>query len=266
MVVLPMLTTSSMGIVLLQLKGQFVTQVPLLNFQTFASDKVKDLVEVSEVNTRRWKFHTCDVSTLACEDDIETWASWLIHRDLRAIDNEIELHNAFHTARIVQDVSFQDALRDAFLARLREGQHSGSLNVDLLQLNEFMICWEFPETSACIIDVSGDLLYNLILHHDAKAATVGGPFGMNDEGTSASRSPIWPLHISLGRRVNEGILFNYQTTSSAGNITLTTKRTSLATEHTVCLELPDMATPSGLLQHSSLFFDRFAFVQLLTVS
>jgi hypothetical protein len=182
MVVLPMLTTSSMGIVLLQLKGQFVTQVPLLNFQTFASDKVKDLVEVSEVNTRRWKFHTCDVSTLACEDDIETWASWLIHRDLRAIDNEIELHNAFHTARIVQDVSFQDALRDAFLARLREGQHSGSLNVDLLQLNEFMICWEFPETSACIIDVSGDLLYNLILHHDAKAATVGGPFGMNDEG------------------------------------------------------------------------------------
>jgi hypothetical protein len=162
-----------MGRVLSQLNGQSVTEIPLLNFQKFAPEKVKDLVEVSEMGTSRWRFHTYDISALKYEDEIEQWASWMIHRDLRGIsmDNDYGIHVAFHAARLVRDVNYQDALLDALLSLLRKGQPPGSVDVNSLRLNEFIICSEFPEFPQCMLNVFGDLMYDLILHHDAEAAT-----------------------------------------------------------------------------------------------
>jgi hypothetical protein len=156
------------GIVLLQLDGQFVAQVPLLNLQTFASWLVDDLIEVSETDTHRWKLYTYSVSTSLSKESVEQWASWIALRAIPMNDDR-QLHVAFHAARAVEDVNYQDALLDAMFSHLQEDQPPGKLDVDRLCFNEFSICWDFPESHQCMLNVFGDLMCDLVLHHDAEA-------------------------------------------------------------------------------------------------
>jgi hypothetical protein len=154
-----MLMTHSVGIVLLQLDGQFVAQVPLLNFQTFASELVKDLIEVSESDTRRWKFYTYRVSTCLFKGSVELWASWLTYRRLRTGFDDVL--TALSTSSFIGNVAYEDALMDAWVSWLQDDKPIGNLNVARLRRPNYgyVMC----------SDRLVDLRRALILHHDAGA-------------------------------------------------------------------------------------------------
>jgi hypothetical protein len=156
-----------MGIVLLKHRSRFVAQVPLLNFHTFVPEKVKDLVQVSESDTRRWKFYTYDIRFFASKTSVERWASWLTHWNLRAVidggprTGDVILF-ALGSAELIGGVDYQDALLDAWLSWLQDGEPAGSLNVDRLQDQGHVRCLARLDDLRCV----------LVLHHDASAVVV----------------------------------------------------------------------------------------------
>jgi hypothetical protein len=153
-----------MGIVLLQQYTQFVAQVSLSDFKAYAADKVKDLVEVFESPTRRWKFYTYKLPRFVSGKSAEQWASWLTHHDLRAIwtdepDDTAGIHIILRDSERIGDVDFEDALVDAWMSWLQPTTPAGDLSVARLQNSVSFRC-------------SGrlhDLRCALILHHDAGA-------------------------------------------------------------------------------------------------
>ncbi|KAG9566906.1 hypothetical protein KCU71_g4176, partial [Aureobasidium melanogenum] len=161
-------TIYDINTVLLEHKGSFVTEVPLLNFLNFASEKLKDLVEISDRGPQGWRFYTYDASVLPFERDVERWASWLTNRDLRAImysGQEIgnEIDSSLVDAELIEDVDYQDALVDIWMMWLQHGQHPGSLSVD--RIRHRYISTTLFESHSCL----GDLGKALILHHDGEA-------------------------------------------------------------------------------------------------
>jgi len=184
-----------MGIVLLQYEGKFVAQVPLLNFRTFASEKVEDLVEVSEAGTRRYKFYTYSGSFATFETSFKRWATWLTHRDLRAFkmdgpDNPTNLIAALGNCKFNEDDDYQDAMIDAWVSWLKDGKPIGDLNVERLQrTNFFYTSW----TGRLV-----ELKCALILHHDAKAVS------MKDSENLSS-----PYSIAVCQRVRDLALISF---------------------------------------------------------
>jgi hypothetical protein len=153
-----------MEIVLLEKGTQFVAQVSLLSFQSLAPEKVKDLIEVFENSTSRWKFYTYKISRPVFNRSIERWASWLTYHDLRAIqmnelDDTLGIHITLRDAKRIGDVDFQDALVDAWMSWLQDMKPAGDLSVERLQLH---VAFQRP-------DRLYDLRCALILHHDADA-------------------------------------------------------------------------------------------------
>jgi hypothetical protein len=153
-----------MEIVLLEKGTQFVAQVSLLSFQSLAPEKVKDLIEVFENSTSRWKFYTYKISRPVFNRSIERWASWLTYHDLRAIqmnelDDTLGIHITLRDAEHIGDVDFQDALVDAWMSWLQDMKPAGDLSVERLQLH---VAFQRP-------DRLYDLRCALILHHDADA-------------------------------------------------------------------------------------------------
>lgn len=91
-----------------------MTQIPRINFQTFVPEKCSELLEITESEDHRWIMHSYDASALTHRHDVEHWASWLTHHDLRAIVkgetrdlNRINL--ALKAAREITDHDFEDA-------------------------------------------------------------------------------------------------------------------------------------------------------------
>ena len=158
-------TPSSIGIVLLSHNEEFVAQIPLLNFQAFAPQKVQDLVEVSESDTERWKLYTYDISALTSGHFVEQWSRWMTHRDLHGLvtgeyDDCDLIHNYILEAELIQDIDYRDALVDAWVKSLEIKAALGVLDEDHLRDHSHSKCVRGLE----------DLKGALILHHDAEAA------------------------------------------------------------------------------------------------
>jgi hypothetical protein len=188
----------SMGIVLLQDRLESVARVPLLNFQTFAPGMVDDLVEISETKkTRRWRFHTYDVGAQVCKRSIEQWASWLTHRHLRAVIDDgpgdetgDRICFALLEAHRIGDLNYRDALVDAWIQWLQNGEPAGSLNVDRLQ----------DQSCAGYADRLDELICALILYHDASTVL--------DEDTGKSDEEF-PYDASMCRAVRDLALTHF---------------------------------------------------------
>jgi hypothetical protein len=183
----------------LQLNGQYVAQVPLLNFQTFAPDKVYRLIEVSESATRRFNFYTYSVSTFLDTRFVERWASWLTHRDLRAINisepgHETDMHKIICDTERIGDVDYQDALIDAWVSSLQADKAEGTLDVGRMRRHSPYRC------PASLID----LKCVLILHHDARSAAVNSEKSSGERSyyTEAIRSKV--RHLALSHFVQPG--------------------------------------------------------------
>ncbi|KAG9685875.1 hypothetical protein KCU95_g12414, partial [Aureobasidium melanogenum] len=152
-------------IVAMKHKGEIVAHVPLPNFRSFHPGRVKDLVEISDVENDCWKFHYYDASALCNGSAVQNWVSWLQHWDLRAITkNGFWFSCAFTDARDLEDTDYQDALVDAWMKWLQEGQPRGTLSVDRIR-SKGLTETTFMEDFSCFDD-SGKAL---ILHHDTKA-------------------------------------------------------------------------------------------------
>ncbi|KAH0384295.1 hypothetical protein KCU92_g4592, partial [Aureobasidium melanogenum] len=157
-----------MNTVVLEHERVFVAKVPLLNFQTFAPEKVKDLVEISGNDCSGWKFHAYNASVLGFERDVERWASWLINRDLHGVVSGgfgvgFEIGSSLIDAEQIRDVDYQDALVDRWMLWLQEGQSAGGLRVNHLRYR-----YSGPaliETHNCL----SDLGKALVLYHDGDA-------------------------------------------------------------------------------------------------
>jgi len=157
--------------VVLQNFERFIAQVPLHNFRTSAPEKVKDLIVISESDTRRYKFYAYSVPLPATDDSIKQWANWLIHRDLRAFTmdgswKENDLISALAMSKYIQDADHHDALVDAWMSWLQGSNPVGDLDVQRLR----RICFSYCTWTDHLID----LKCTLILHHDAGSVTVEG--------------------------------------------------------------------------------------------
>ncbi|KAH0024578.1 hypothetical protein KCU78_g5025, partial [Aureobasidium melanogenum] len=163
----------NLNIVALKRKGTLVAQVPLLNFRSFHAEKAKDLVEISETKNDCWKFYYYDASALCTHSGVKRWASWLEHWNLRAfVKDALCFSNSLLDAQDLGDIDYQDALVDAWMLWLQDGQCKGSLRVDRLRARN-TISMAVVELHICL----DDLGKALILHHDVKA-------GMADDKSS----------------------------------------------------------------------------------
>jgi hypothetical protein len=156
----------SMCIVLLQQETEYVAQVSLLNFQAFAPEKVKDLVEVFD-SGRRCKFYTYKLALNIRKKSIERWASWLTYRDLRAIDmngpgNGQNIGTTLADAECMNAVDFYDALVDAWMLWLQDTEPAGKLNIGRLQRDVWFYYHDHFYKLRCA----------LILHHDPDSVTI----------------------------------------------------------------------------------------------
>lgn len=160
-----MLMSFSMGIVLLRQGDQFVAQVPLLNFKTFASEQIENLIEVSDSVTHRWKFYT-----YTTDGDIQRWASWMRHRDLSDLISGGEMACSQIIRALLgirhrpEHRDFQDALVDAWVSWLRTGEPAGSLGVRRLRLSGQRMCGGYLNKIR--------LMEALIVYHDPNAAVI----------------------------------------------------------------------------------------------
>lgn len=151
--------------VVLMLNGIPIVQVPLLNFQTFAPEKISDLkTEIAKGDTCRWKFYVYDASSFIFQYSVRRWASWLTHFDLRAIidggstDGQ-QLRSAIVDAELViMNPDYQDALVDAWMSWLQNGGLEGSLSTERLQ-DSGMFTY-----GGCLIE--NGLMGALVLYHD----------------------------------------------------------------------------------------------------
>lgn len=160
------LTVPSMEVVALGHKGILVTKVPLLNFETFAPEKVRDLVKISGSEPWGWKFYAYDASVISFETDVERWASWLICRDIHnVVNNGSDIGDCLEDAKQIGDLDYQDALVDKWMLWLQEGKSAARLSVERLRYR-FVVeaLFEFQE---CLRDLGKAL----VLHHDAEAGT-----------------------------------------------------------------------------------------------
>lgn len=186
----------SLGIVVFKDFQHIIAQVPLHNFQTFAPERVEDLVVISESNPRRYKFYAYDVPFFIGDDFIKHWASWLTHRDLRSLKMdssgyENDLIGALAMSKHIQDVDHRDALVDAWLSWLQTENPFGHLDVARLKrLNFFYSMWT---------DRLVDLKCALILHHDARSVT------MEDD----ENSELFSYDTSICTRVREMALISF---------------------------------------------------------
>jgi hypothetical protein len=153
-----------MEMVVLILYGSPVVKVPVINFQTFATDRIRQLETViADAGNQRCNFYTCDASALEFKEPVENWASWLTHRDLRAFDDDDRgwcLRVALYEAELIGDVDYQDVLVDALILWLQDGVPAGSVDIDRLRRYQTVGYPPFFE----------DLQAALILHHDTEAA------------------------------------------------------------------------------------------------
>ena len=148
-----------MEIVVLMLYESPVAQVPALNFKTFVPEKIPDLkTEIIEGDTHRWKFYTYSVP-LFSKRAVERWASWLEHRDLRAIVGLRNILHAMLLAGRLDDTDYMDSLADAWILWLQNGQLAGNLSIGRLRSQSWLPGHLY------------DLKFALILHHDAYAVT-----------------------------------------------------------------------------------------------
>ncbi|KAH0365270.1 hypothetical protein KCU65_g6221, partial [Aureobasidium melanogenum] len=124
-----------LNIVVLKHKGILMTQVPLLNFQTLAAEKVKDLVEVSGDGTQGWRFYIYDVSATCPKVGVNQWAN----------------------------ADYQDALIDTWIVWLRNDKPAGSLDVYRLRRRV-----PASATIGIYSPCTSDLANALILYHDTE--------------------------------------------------------------------------------------------------
>lgn len=177
--------------------GSPVGQVPFLNFQTHAPNKIPDLkIEIAEGGTHRWKFYIYDVSRLVFTGSGEIWARWLTHRDLRPVNNDRlalrgPIASALTDAHCIGDVDFRDALVDAWMLDLQSGQSAGNLDVALLQNSRFLD----PLWTGRL----QNLECALILHHDAGTVTM-------EENEDLHRSPY---NKAICKRVRDLALISF---------------------------------------------------------
>lgn len=158
----------SLNIVAVKHKGTFVAQIPLLNFRTFYPEGVKGLVEISETEKNCWKFHYYDASALCTQLAVKNWASWLVHRDMRAVVKHTDhLSYAFDDAMDMDDTDYQDALVDAWMDWLQDGQPTGRLSVYRIR-SKSLTGTTLVELHSCLHDLGKAL----ILHHDAEAGMI----------------------------------------------------------------------------------------------
>ncbi|KAK6006584.1 hypothetical protein QM012_006994 [Aureobasidium pullulans] len=158
-------TVHDFNTVLLERAEAFVAQVPIFNFQTFVPARIKDLIEVSDTDARRWQFYTYAIPDpdKYAVNDIKLW-------DLRAmVNNDPEdashISAALVDAEALGDTDHMDALIDNLVSWLQAGMSKGSLDVTKLRCNSY----DLLENHACW-EVLGIVL---ILHHDAEAAMSG---------------------------------------------------------------------------------------------
>lgn len=168
--------------VVLMLNGIPIVQVPLLNFQTFAPEKISDLkTEIAEGDTCRWKFHVYDASKFIFQYAVQRWASWLTHFDLRAIidggstDGQKLRSAIIDASLVIKNPDYQDALVDAWMSWVQDGEPAGSLSTERLLYSGI------TTYSGCLIE--NGLMGALVLYHD--------PRGIAPEGKANSKyTPI----------------------------------------------------------------------------
>lgn len=183
--------------VVLMLTDKPVVNVPLLNFQTFASEKMPQLkTKITEGETHRWRFYTYNASGFMLKDSVQKWASWLTHRDLRAVINGgheegDSIVDALSGARFLRDPDYRDALVDAWMLWLQHEEPAGNLDVKRLQ--------HFNWSNDMWTGRLKDLKCALVLHHDAGAVTMED--GENSDLVSYS--------TSICKRVRDLALFYF---------------------------------------------------------
>jgi hypothetical protein len=159
----------SMETVVLMLNGSPVVKVPVINFQTFATDKIRYLETViADAGNQRWKFYTYDASELGITESVEKWASWLIYRDLRAVvdggdQDGTSVHDAVVAADDILDTEYSDALIDYWVSWIKNKQPAGTLSTDRLRTCNAIFPW------ICVARYN-NVVGALVLYHDTKDA------------------------------------------------------------------------------------------------
>lgn len=144
-----------------------MTQVPLINFKTYAPSLVKEL-KIQNLGEYNLSIYTHSYYNNLLTSDIQRWANWLVKRDIRTELGD-ETLSAAHAgralvhAKFLGDVDYQDALIDFVIVHLQDKDDPTKL--DIPRFRRFMsLGWahSLPMISEA-----------LVLHHDAKASRTG---------------------------------------------------------------------------------------------
>jgi len=157
-----LIDSHSEDVVLLKFEGGTVAEVPLLNLVRFGIAKTISRLKFEIVGSEESRiFWTLDLPGVHSARGVQQWASWLTHRDLRAVaadprDRGWTLRTALDDAEAIADIDYQDALMDAWKSWVDDGAHP---NVDRLRHQAFQTCPSSIE----------DLFSAMVLRHDIEA-------------------------------------------------------------------------------------------------